>query len=91
VRFQWDSKKEESNRRKHGVAFREAMTIFHDPLAATFSDSDHSEIEQRNLTIGHSSHGRLLVVCHTDREESVRIISARVATTRERKHHEEQT
>ena len=88
MRFQWNAAKAESNIKKHGVAFEESLTVFYDPLAATFVDSQHSEGERRLITIGLSAAGRLLVVCHTDRARSVRLISARVATKRERKRHE---
>jgi uncharacterized DUF497 family protein len=88
MRFQWDSTKAESNRRKHGVAFEESLTVFCDPFAATFVDPEHSESERRLITVGFSIAGRLLVVCHTERGRSARIISARPATTRERKRHE---
>lgn len=88
MRFQWDAAKAESNRKKHGVPFEESITVFYDPLAATFVDSEPSEGERRLITIGFSAAGRLLVVCHTERSRSVRLISARLATTRERKRHE---
>jgi len=88
MRFQWDAAKAESNRKKHGVAFEESLTVFYDPLAATFVDSEPSEGERRLITIGFSAAGRLLVVCHTERARSVRVISARLATKRERERHE---
>jgi uncharacterized DUF497 family protein len=88
MRFQWDSVKAESNLRKHGVAFEEALTAFYDPLAATFRDPQHSHDEQRFVTLGYSARNRLLVVCHTERARSVRLISARFATKAERKRHE---
>ena len=88
MRFQLNAAKAESNIKKHGVAFEESLTVFYDPLAATFVDPQHSEGERRLITIGFSAAGRLLVVCHTDRARSVRLISARVATKRERKRHE---
>lgn len=88
MRFQWDAAKAESNRKKHGVAFEESLTVFHDPLAATFVDSEPSEGERRLITIGFSAAGRLLVVWHTERARSVRVISARLATNRERERHE---
>ena len=88
MRFQWDAAKAESNRKKHGVPFEESLTVLYDPLAATFVDSEPSEGERRLITIGFSAAGRLLVVCHTERSRSVRLISARLATTRERKRHE---
>lgn len=66
----------------------EAVTVFYDPLAATFDDPDHSIAERRFVAIGYSSHGRLLVVVHAERGRSVRIVSARSANARERKNHE---
>jgi len=88
MKFQWDLAKAEQNVRKHGVSFDEAVTVFYDPLAATFDDPDHSEVEHRYLTVGFSSQNRLLVVSHTDRGQTIRIISARPATSHERKKHE---
>jgi hypothetical protein len=88
VRFQWDADKARLNLKKHGVSFDEAVTVFYDPLAATFDDPDHSHDEWRLVTVGYSARGRLLVVCHTERGRSVRLISARTATTHERKRHE---
>jgi uncharacterized DUF497 family protein len=89
VNFEWDPAKATRNRRKHRVSFQEAATIFGDPLAMTFSDPDHSTSEQRFITVGASSANRTLIVAHTGRGENVRIISARKATQRERKHYEE--
>ncbi len=86
--FQWDPEKARRNLRKHGVSFDEAATLFYDPLSATFDDPDHSEGEQRHITVGFSSQDRLLVVAHTESGETVRIISARLATAHERKRHE---
>ena len=88
MRFEWDPQKAKQNLKKHGVSFEEALTVFFDPLSATFDDPDHSVGEYRNITIGLSSHGRLLVVAHTEEKESLRIISARPATAHERKKHE---
>lgn len=88
MQFEWDKKKAKKNLRKHKVSFEEAMTIFYDPLSATFDDSDHSISEQRLITVGYSSRGRLLVISHTEREKAIRIISARPATAHERKRHE---
>jgi len=88
MRFEWDRSKAVSNRRKHGVSFDEAVSVFYDPLSATFADPDHSAEEDRLITVGYSTTARLLVVCHTERSGAVRIISARRATTRERKRHE---
>ena len=89
MQFEWDLRKEVSNRRKHGVGFREAATVFGDPLATTFPDLDHSAFEERFLTIGESVSERVLVVAHRDSGENVRIISARQVTRRERKFYEE--
>ena len=88
MRFEWDREKARRNLRKHGISFDEAVTIFYDPLSATIDDPDHSAGEQRFVTVGLSSRSRLLVVSHTDRENTVRIISARSAAAGERKRHE---
>jgi uncharacterized DUF497 family protein len=88
MRFAWDRAKAESNVRKHKVAFEEAVSVFYNPLAVTFPDPDHSDGEIRLLTFGYSRHDRLLVVAHTESEDVVRIISARVATPREKKRYE---
>ncbi len=90
MRFEWDRKKADQNREKHGVSFDEVVTVFYDPLAATVADPDHSIKEERSITIGFSARGRLMVVSHTEREGAVRIISARRATARERERHEAQ-
>lgn len=86
--FEWDKEKAKRNLTKHKVSFDEAVTVFYDPLSATFGDPDHSEKEQRLVTIGYSSHSRLLVVSHGERRKTTRIISARPATAHERKRHE---
>ena len=88
MQFEWDREKAKKNNRKHKVSFDEAVTIFYDPLSATFDDPDHSVDEQRLITVGDSSRGRLLVVSYTERGKAIRIISARLATTQERKRHE---
>ena len=88
MRFQWDRDKAEVNLRKHRVSFDEAATIFFDPLSATIPDPDHSVGEQRFITVGSSSRGRLLVVAHTERRSTLRIINARPASATERKRHE---
>ena len=84
MEFEWDLKKAEANKRKHGVSFHEAATIFGDPLAITFMDPDHSIDENRYLTFGLSRFNQLLVVSHTERGDRVRIISARLMTRQER-------
>ncbi len=89
LKFEWDRRKANSNRSKHGVSFEEALTVFGDSLARIFNDEDHSIEEQREIIIGHSDKERLLVVCFTAQGESVRIFSARRATKRERKDYEE--
>ena len=88
MQFEWDRAKAESNVRKHRVSFDEAVTVFYNPLAATFDDPGHSVGERRLITVGYSSRGRLLVVAHAERAETIRIITARLATARERKRHE---
>jgi uncharacterized DUF497 family protein len=88
VHFEWDPVKAKKNVQKHGVSFDEAVTVFYDPLSATFDDPDHSIGEYRGITIGLSSHARLLVVSHAERGGNLRIISARPATAQERKRHE---
>ena len=87
--FEWDKRKAESNLRAHGVSFREATTVFADPLAITISDPDHSSAEMRFLDIGLSCFGRLLVVSYTERANKIRLISARLAVRNERKEYEE--
>ena len=87
--FAWDTKKATANYRKHGVSFEEASSALRDTLSATAHDPDHSEDEDRFVTFGISSQGRLLAVSHTDRGNSIRIISARLATNAERKIYEE--
>ncbi len=87
--FTWDPDKAATNLKKHGVDFREAATVFDDPLSTTFPDSDHSTSEPRFLTIGMSAPGRLHVVAHTEEGQTIRIISARPVTRRERKFYEE--
>jgi uncharacterized DUF497 family protein len=89
VNFEWDPRKAAQNLRKHGVSFQEAATVFGDPLALTFDDPDHSITEQRYITVGMSSEGRVLIVAHADRGENIRIVSARKTSRRERRHYEE--
>lgn len=89
MEFEWDPDKADVNVDKHGVSFPEAAAIFGDPLAITYFDPQHSDDEDRFLTFGHSTDGRLLVVSHTDRGDRIRIISARETTRRERKQYEE--
>ena len=86
---EWDNRKAAANLRKHRVSFEEAVTALRDPFAVTYRDPDHSEEEFRFLTFGLSSMGRILVVAHTEREEAIRLISARSATRSERRAYEE--
>lgn len=87
--FEWDNAKSELNKRKHRVSFEEAATVFGDPLSLTIDDPQHSQQEDRFVTAGESVQGRLLVVIHTERGERIRIISAREATSRERRDYEQ--
>jgi len=82
--FEWSERKSDANRRKHGVDFFEATTVFADPMAICMFDPDHSLDEDRWLLLGHSVRGRILVVSYTDRPPHTRIISARPATRHER-------
>jgi uncharacterized DUF497 family protein len=88
MQFNWDREKAKKNLRKHKVSFDEALTVFYDPLSATFYDPNYSVNEERFITIGYSSHSRLLVVSHIEKEKTLHIISARPATAHERKRHE---
>lgn len=91
MRFEWDLSKSELNYRKHGVSFEEAATVFNDSLSVSFPDPSHSDRESRYVMIGISRFGKLLVVAHTDRDEAVRIISAREATRKERRFYEQES
>jgi uncharacterized protein len=83
--FEWDEEKAAANLTKHGVSFSEASTVFTDPLSRTIRDPLHSEDEERFVILGQSGLHHTLVVVHTYRGDVVRIISARTATTRERR------
>jgi len=89
MEFEWDPRKADTNRRKHGVTFQEGTTVWGDPLAITFADPDHSEDEERYITFGLSRQKRLIVVSHADRANKTRIISARLMSREERKIYEE--
>jgi uncharacterized DUF497 family protein len=89
--FEWDTNKARGNLAKHGVSFEESSTVFGDPRSLTIPDPVHSQAEERFVTIGSSHRGKLLVVVHTERGENIRIISARVASRRERQNYEEGT
>jgi hypothetical protein len=88
MQFEWDREKAKKNLKKHNVSFDEAVTVFYDPLSATFDDPDHSIDEGRFITIGYSAHSRLLAISHTERRKTIRIISVRLATAHERRKHE---
>jgi uncharacterized DUF497 family protein len=88
VEFEWDPTKAAANLAKHGVSFPEAMAVFGDPLEVTIPDPAHSSDEARFVSIGLSEVGRLLVVAYTEREGRIRIISAREAAPKERRHYE---
>jgi uncharacterized DUF497 family protein len=87
--IEWDDKKATQNLQKHGVSFEEAATVFSDPLSLTIDDPLHSDQEDRFVILGQSSQQRLLVVVHAEHEDTIRIISARQATPRERANYEE--
>ena len=90
VRFEWDAHKAALNLSKHEVSFDEATTVFDDPFARVFDDPDHSLEGQREIIVGHSIKGGLLLVCFVERTEDViRIVSGRSLTTAERKGYEE--
>jgi uncharacterized DUF497 family protein len=88
LQFEWDGTKARSNVKKHGVTFEEASSVFSDPLAAIFTDEQHSGEELREIIVGQSETGRLMLVCFTERGQGIRIISARQATKRERSDYE---
>jgi len=89
MEFEWDNNKALKNLKKHGVSFHEAASVFGDPLAITFNDPDHSVDEERLLTFGTSITGKMVVVSHTERKTSLRIISARLMGNNERLIYEE--
>jgi uncharacterized DUF497 family protein len=88
-KFEWDPEKAKTNFQKHDVSFEEASTIFDDPQFITFLDDEHSIGEERYITIGLSSKNHLLMVAHTERENRIRIISARKAVKHEEKFYNE--
>ena len=89
MKIEWDLKKAQLNLKKHRVAFEEAATSLSDPMAVTGADPDHSDYEDRYITFGVSAENRLLVVSHTDEEDTIRLISARKASKGERELYEE--
>ena len=88
MKFTWDKNKAEFNIRKHCITFEEASTVFTDPLSVTIDDPLHSYGEERFVIIGESFRERLFVVVHTDLGDTAKIISARLATKKERKNYE---
>ncbi|MEQ8756810.1 MAG: BrnT family toxin [Coleofasciculus sp. G1-WW12-02] len=91
LQFEWDDQKASLNLKKHGVSFEDAKAVFNDPLAYIFEDEWHSVGERREIIIGHQNN-RLLLVCFTERRTNlIRIISARLATKKERKDYEKFT
>lgn len=89
MEFEWNPDKARINLEKHEVSFEAASTVFADPLSMTFPDPDHSIGESRYVIIGASVTEQLLVVAHTERGDTIRLISARLATRQERKFYEE--
>ncbi|HXD33920.1 MAG TPA: BrnT family toxin [Pyrinomonadaceae bacterium] len=90
MRYSWDETKQRKNVKKHKIAFAEAATVFDDPLFVMVADDDHSFSEKRFIILGKSDRGRLLVVGCADKGTETRIISARKATSKERKNYEEE-
>lgn len=90
IRFEWDRAKAAANRRKHGVTFEEARSVFYDDEAVVIADPEHSIGEDRFVILGRSFESRILVVCHCHREDddTIRIISARKANAREQHRYE---
>ena len=89
MEFEWNENKAKTNLSKHGVSFDEAKTVFDDLLYIDFYDPDYSDDEDRYIIIGESQQRRLLIVSYTEREDRIRLISAREATKREREDYEE--
>ena len=89
MEFEWDESKAAANLNKHGVSFEEAKTVFDNVLAVIFDDEAHSVGERREIIIGHSRNNRLLLISFTERSNTIRIISARLATGREHKNYEQ--
>lgn len=89
IKFEWDDQKARSNFKKHRVSFEEAQSVFYDDYAIQFFDPESSDSEDRFLMLGRSHLSRVLLVCHCERDkgETIRIISARKASAKERKHY----
>jgi uncharacterized DUF497 family protein len=90
MEYEWDENKAAANLSKHGVSFAEAKTVFDDPLYVDFYDPDHSYGEHRFILLGESVQGRLLLISYMERNNIIRLISAREATTSERKAYEQE-
>lgn len=90
IKFEWDTVKAISNKKKHGVSFEEARSVFYDEFAVQFFDENNAESENRFLILGFSDEARLLIVCHCERDQGsvIRIISARKATKTESKYYQ---
>jgi uncharacterized protein len=84
MKFEWDEQKNQLNQQKHGVAFEEAQEVFDDPFYVDFYDPEHSDDEHRYLIIGYSQQQRLLIAAYTERADTIRLISARQATRKEK-------
>ncbi len=89
MEFEWDESKAAANLKKHGVSFEEAKTVFDNVLAVIFDDEAHSVGQRREIIIGHSQNNRLLLISFAERSNTIRIISARLATRREREDYEQ--
>jgi uncharacterized DUF497 family protein len=90
--FQWDPRKAAVNRRKHGVTFEEAISVFEDPVARIFLDEWHSNTESREIIVGHSGAGNLLLVAFAEQPDTtIRLISARRATPKEQRDYEQRS
>lgn len=90
LEVEWDPGKAEANLRKHGVSFEEAATVLNDPVSITLHDPNHSGTEQRFLLLGRGATDRYLIVAIAERDDTVRLISARLMTPRERRVYEEE-
>ena len=90
IKFEWDLAKANSNKKKHGVSFEEAQSVFYDEFAVQFFDDENSELEDKFLMLGFSDEARLLIICHCERNQGniIRIISARKATKIEGKYYQ---
>lgn len=90
IKFEWDIAKANSNKKKHGVSFEEAQSVFYDEFAVQFFDEESAELEDRFLMLGFSDEARMLIVCHCERNQgnTIRIISARKATKIEGKYYQ---